>query len=63
MSNDAPNKEATQAPRKVATTEVDQSGRKEKIPRYTPAELQTQKTVRIATLVDSAKPAMNANQI
>ena len=29
---------------------------------YTPAELQTQKTVRIATLVDSAKPAMNANQ-
>ena len=37
--------------------------KKEKIPKYTPAELQTNKAVRIATLVDSAKPAMNANQI
>ena len=48
MSSDAPNKEATQAPRQVATTEADQVG---KIPKYTTAELQAKKAVRIAALV------------
>ena len=56
MSSDAPNKEATQAPRQVATTEVDQSGKKEKIPRYTAAELQTNKAVRIATFTENTMP-------